>query len=255
MTVGKMQNRAGAAHGDQVFGRNTNHSRRKGMPIVKKAPEVMSREVRLEQPVNDLLEDYARFIEEQPGSRHQCRSEESTLARPRLPQMARGTAHGTGRHRQAAADRRQSEGLVQRVLESRAFLAAVLAMGTGVFLFYTRRFPDDQIFLRVIAVRAPEAFLSFKYLYYTFLFHNPVFGLFGRSRPVSTFSRSKRSAGSNPGVFPSIRIRAQETIFFWSSVKCTTRASRSLLRNLIGSRFQSADCFNGSCHLWRCGIG
>ncbi len=62
---------------------------------------------------------------------------------------------------------------MQRVLESRAFLAAVLAMGTGVFLFYTRRFPDDQIFLRVIAVRAPEAFLSFKYLYYTFLFTTP----------------------------------------------------------------------------------
>jgi TraM recognition site of TraD and TraG len=62
---------------------------------------------------------------------------------------------------------------VQRVLESRAFLAAVLAIGTGVFLFYARRFPDDQIFLRVIAVRAPEAFLSFKYLYYTFLFTTP----------------------------------------------------------------------------------
>jgi hypothetical protein len=62
---------------------------------------------------------------------------------------------------------------MQRVLESRAFLAAILAMGTGAFLFYTRAFPDDQIFLRVMAVRAPEAFLSFKYLYYTFLFSTP----------------------------------------------------------------------------------
>jgi hypothetical protein len=33
------------------------------MPIVKKAPAIMTREVRLEEPVNDLLEDYARFIE------------------------------------------------------------------------------------------------------------------------------------------------------------------------------------------------
>jgi hypothetical protein len=32
----------------------------------KKAPEMMSREVRLEQPVNELLEDYARFIESSP---------------------------------------------------------------------------------------------------------------------------------------------------------------------------------------------
>ena len=62
---------------------------------------------------------------------------------------------------------------MQRVLESRAFLAAILAMGTGVLLFYRHTFPDDQIFLRVIAVRAPEAFLSFKYLYYTFLFTTP----------------------------------------------------------------------------------
>jgi hypothetical protein len=33
------------------------------MPIVKKAPGTMTREVRLEEPVNELLEDYARFIE------------------------------------------------------------------------------------------------------------------------------------------------------------------------------------------------
>ena len=36
------------------------------MPIVKKAPEIMTREVKLEEPVNDLLEDYARFIESKP---------------------------------------------------------------------------------------------------------------------------------------------------------------------------------------------
>ena len=33
------------------------------MPIVKKAPGIMTREVKLEVPVNELLEDYARFIE------------------------------------------------------------------------------------------------------------------------------------------------------------------------------------------------
>ena len=33
------------------------------MPIVKKAPEITTREIRLEEPVNELLEDYARFIE------------------------------------------------------------------------------------------------------------------------------------------------------------------------------------------------
>ena len=33
------------------------------MPIVKKAPGTRTREVKLEEPVNELLEDYARFIE------------------------------------------------------------------------------------------------------------------------------------------------------------------------------------------------
>ena len=50
-------------HGDSEFGRNTHHQRRNSMPLVKKAPGTMTREVRLEEPVNELLEDYARFIE------------------------------------------------------------------------------------------------------------------------------------------------------------------------------------------------
>ncbi|MGA8035012.1 MAG: hypothetical protein WB985_03495 [Candidatus Acidiferrales bacterium] len=33
------------------------------MPIVKKVPDITTREIKLEVPVNELLEDYARFIE------------------------------------------------------------------------------------------------------------------------------------------------------------------------------------------------
>ena len=33
------------------------------MSIVKKAPAVITREVKLEEPVNELLEDYSQFIE------------------------------------------------------------------------------------------------------------------------------------------------------------------------------------------------
>jgi hypothetical protein len=36
------------------------------MSIIKKAPAIMNREVKLEEPVNQLLEDYARFIESSP---------------------------------------------------------------------------------------------------------------------------------------------------------------------------------------------
>jgi len=64
---------------------------------------------------------------------------------------------------------------MQRTLESRVFISAILAMAAGAFLFYTHPFPDQQIFLRVIALRAPQAFLSFKYLYYALLFTTPYF--------------------------------------------------------------------------------
>jgi hypothetical protein len=33
------------------------------MPIVKKAPDITTREIKLEVPVSELLDDYARFIE------------------------------------------------------------------------------------------------------------------------------------------------------------------------------------------------
>jgi len=33
------------------------------MPIVKKPPETVSRPLRLEQPVSDLLDDYSRFVD------------------------------------------------------------------------------------------------------------------------------------------------------------------------------------------------
>jgi hypothetical protein len=57
-------NRAGYFfRSDREFNRNTHHQRRNTMPIVKKAPEITTREIRLEEPVNELLEDYARFIE------------------------------------------------------------------------------------------------------------------------------------------------------------------------------------------------
>jgi TraM recognition site of TraD and TraG len=63
--------------------------------------------------------------------------------------------------------------MIQRILHSRGFVSALLAMGTGAILYYTHPFPCEQIFLRVTAIRAPRAFLSFEYLYNLFLFTTP----------------------------------------------------------------------------------
>ena len=63
--------------------------------------------------------------------------------------------------------------MIQRILHSRGFVSALLAMGAGAFLYYTHPFPADHILLRVIAMRAPHAFLSFQYLYNIILFTTP----------------------------------------------------------------------------------
>ncbi len=63
--------------------------------------------------------------------------------------------------------------MLKRALESRAFIAAILAMITGTILVCTHPFPDSQIFLRLIARRAPYAFWSFRCSYYGLLFTTP----------------------------------------------------------------------------------
>src|ERR1700733_11085336 len=50
------------------------------------------------------------------------------------------------------------------ILEYRHSIAGVLALVTGLTLFYLCPFPESNIFLQVVALRAPEAYLSFKYL-------------------------------------------------------------------------------------------
>jgi hypothetical protein len=36
------------------------------MPVIKKAPSILTREVHMEEPVSALLDDYALFIESSP---------------------------------------------------------------------------------------------------------------------------------------------------------------------------------------------
>lgn len=36
------------------------------MPIIKKAPAILTREIHMEEPVSALLDDYAQFIESSP---------------------------------------------------------------------------------------------------------------------------------------------------------------------------------------------
>jgi hypothetical protein len=63
--------------------------------------------------------------------------------------------------------------MLRRTLDSRGFVAALLAMATGLALFYRVPFPEHQFFLQVIALRAPHVFASFEWLYWISLFSTP----------------------------------------------------------------------------------
>ena len=63
--------------------------------------------------------------------------------------------------------------MMHRHLASRHFLAALLAMTTGMVLFYAWPFPESLFLLRLVSVRAPRVILSFRWLYYTCLFTTP----------------------------------------------------------------------------------
>ena len=59
------------------------------------------------------------------------------------------------------------------ILDYRHSIAGLLALGTGLTLSYLYPFPESNIFLRVIAMRAPEAYLSFKYLTLAMMYATP----------------------------------------------------------------------------------
>jgi len=63
--------------------------------------------------------------------------------------------------------------IFSRLLASRYFVAAILAMATGTFLSLSRPFPAHQVFLQVIARRAPRAFTSFRCIYQVSLLTTP----------------------------------------------------------------------------------
>jgi hypothetical protein len=59
------------------------------MAYIKKPPELVSRSIKLEQPTNELLDEYARFVECTRPCGELC-PEEDSLARPRIQKVAGG---------------------------------------------------------------------------------------------------------------------------------------------------------------------
>jgi hypothetical protein len=63
--------------------------------------------------------------------------------------------------------------VIQRILNSKNFIAFVLASATGMTLYFLLPFPAGNLFLRLIAVRAPLVYSGAKYSYIAMLFTTP----------------------------------------------------------------------------------
>jgi hypothetical protein len=63
--------------------------------------------------------------------------------------------------------------VIQRVLNSKNFLACLLAMATGILLYFRMPFPAGNIFLQILALRAPAIYQGTFYSYNLFLFTTP----------------------------------------------------------------------------------
>jgi hypothetical protein len=63
--------------------------------------------------------------------------------------------------------------MIERLLRARHFIAYVLAAATGMALYFRVPFPEANLFLHLMAIRAAYAFLFFKYSYTLFLYTTP----------------------------------------------------------------------------------
>src|SRR6516162_7787263 len=101
--------------------------------------------------------------------------------------------------------------MIQRILDSRHFLACLLSAATGMALYFFTPFPEDNIFLRVMAIRSSSAFLFFKYSYTLFLYTTPYIAfsiLFSGIYIFALKAGRKIRAGKLP-LYPASRKRAE----------------------------------------------
>jgi hypothetical protein len=63
--------------------------------------------------------------------------------------------------------------MIQRALASKGLVAYVLACATGITLYFRWPFPENDLVLHLISIRAPLIYAGFQYTYTLFLFTTP----------------------------------------------------------------------------------
>lgn len=110
--------------------------------------------------------------------------------------------------------------MIQRVLNSKNFLAVLLAIGTGTLLYFRVPWPMtvspipqtwNEYFLRLIAIRDPWTYVGLKASYYTMLFTTPYIGYSFLFSALYIFAlKPKQNAKPQPlPPYPSIKARSE----------------------------------------------
>jgi hypothetical protein len=99
--------------------------------------------------------------------------------------------------------------MIQRALHSKNFIACLLALGTGTILFFEAPFPDGNLILQLIALRAPEVFAGLKYSYLVMLFTTPyiTFSILLSGLYIFALKSHRRIAPAHLPLYPDPRER------------------------------------------------
>src|SRR5258708_26706795 len=87
--------------------------------------------------------------------------------------------------------------MMQKILNSKNFVACLLAAATGMTLYFRAPFPEENVFLQVMALRSPSVFYFVKYSYMLFLFSTPYIGYSIALSGVYIFTLDRKSTRLN----------------------------------------------------------
>jgi hypothetical protein len=99
--------------------------------------------------------------------------------------------------------------MIQRVIDSKNFVAGLLAAVTGMALWFTTPLPADNVFLQLMAMKAPAVFLSVRYSYLVMLFTTPYIGfsILLSGLYIFTLKAKRRVIPSRLPLYPDARVR------------------------------------------------
>jgi hypothetical protein len=146
--------------------------------------------------------------------------------------------------------------MIERILHSRHFLACLLSAATGMALYFRAPFPEDNIFLRAMAIRSLSAFLFLKYSYTLLLYTTPciAYSILLSGVYIFALKTGRRIRAGKLPLYSDPRKRA-ELLSWWARhitpvIKYPRNAA---LAGHSGTRAVREHSDRGCCRLWKNG--